>query len=68
MTSSTQSAANDNEASEELVSKIAVAIRDAVDALVGVDAAQHVVEDVAGDADDGDADDNTQPMQELLLA
>ncbi len=41
---------------------------DGLEHLVGVDAAQHVIEDVAGDADDGDADDNTQPMQDLLLA
>ena len=41
---------------------------DGLDHLVGVDAAQHVVEHVASDPDDRDADHNSQLMQDLLLA
>ena len=41
---------------------------DGVDHLVDVDAAEHVIEHIARDADDGDADRNTQLMQDLLVA
>ena len=41
---------------------------DRLDHLVDVDAAEHVVEHVARDPDDGDADRNAQLMQDLLLA
>jgi hypothetical protein len=41
---------------------------DGVDHLVGVDAAKHVIEDVARDGDDRDADHNPELVQDLLLA
>ena len=41
---------------------------DGLDHLVDVDVPQHVVKHVARDPDDRDADDNTQLMQDLLLA
>src|ERR1700688_4505700 len=41
---------------------------DRLDDLVDVDTAQHVVEHVARDPDDRDADANTKLMQDLLLA
>ncbi|MHC2190123.1 hypothetical protein ACVJF1_002756 [Bradyrhizobium diazoefficiens] len=41
---------------------------DRLDHLVEVDAAQHVVEHIASDADDRDADHNSKLMQDLLLA
>ena len=41
---------------------------DRLDHLVDVDAAQHVVEHIASDADDRDADHNSKLMQDLLLA
>ena len=41
---------------------------DGFEHLVDIDAAQHVVEHVARDPDDRDADHNTQLMQDLLLA
>ena len=41
---------------------------DGLDDLVDVDAAEHVVEHVASDPDDRDADRNSQLMQDLLLA
>ena len=45
-----------------------VGFLDGFDDVVDVDAAQHVVQHVAGDRDDRDADHNTQLMQDLLLA
>ena len=41
---------------------------DGVDHLIGVDAAKHVIEDVARNGDDRDADHNPELMQDLLLA
>ena len=41
---------------------------DGVDHLIGVDAAEHVIEHVARDADDRDADQDPELMQDLLLA
>ena len=41
---------------------------DGVEHLGNVDAAKHVVEHIAGDADDRDADRNTHLMQDLLVA
>ena len=41
---------------------------DGLDHLIGVDAAQHVIEHVASDPDDRDANHNPELMQDLLLA
>src|SRR5882724_1796910 len=41
---------------------------DGLDHLIGVDATQHVIEHVASDPDDRDADHNPELMQDLLLA
>ena len=43
-------------------------VLDGLEDLLGVDAAQHVIQHVACDPDDRDADRNTQFMQDLLLA
>ena len=41
---------------------------DGLDDLFDIQASQHVVKHIAGNADDGDADRNTKLMQDLLLA
>jgi hypothetical protein len=41
---------------------------DGVDHLIGVDAAEHVIEDVARNGDDRDADQDPELVQDLLLA
>jgi hypothetical protein len=41
---------------------------DGLDHLVGVDAAEHVVEHIAGNRDHGDANHNPQLVQDLLVA
>jgi hypothetical protein len=41
---------------------------DGLDDLIHLDAPEHVVEHVACNADDGDADRNAQPVQDLPLA
>jgi len=47
---------------------VRLGLLDGLDHLVDVDAMEHVIEHVARDSDDRDADHNTKPVQDLLLA
>ena len=59
-------AGGDEQSSERNLARLGAL--DGLDDLEGVDATEHMVEHIARDPDDGDADRNSQPVQDLLLA